>query len=233
MKMVRYVRFSAVAYCRTVYDLKINTAYIPRQNEYKLQIFPTAHNQPKDKLRKPSRNDDVEEKGVRAYDQSLMEIALRARQFFEQERFQHRPISLNDVIERTTLATGNNKNLICKVRTLEEIKHWKKKPDAPKSVQQTSHIPENFSSITRHVIHEIYLDGRCVLTLDIILDKLLHKRVQDFEHLDLFHGREIPSLSSSLWVQSRTSLYRFMKLIGFIYGDRIFHYEYTKNRADV
>ena len=25
-----YIRFSAVAYCKAVYDLKINTAYIPR-----------------------------------------------------------------------------------------------------------------------------------------------------------------------------------------------------------
>ena len=68
----------------------------------------------------------------------------------------------------------------------------------------------------RHIIREIYLDDTSVPTLDIIVDKVLQKRVQDFERLNLFHGQEIPSLSSFLWVRSRTSLYRFMKSIGFI-----------------
>ena len=184
-------------------------------------------------MRKISQNDDAEERGVRSNDQSHMEVALGVRQFFEQERLQHRRISLNNVLESTALETGINKNLVYKVRKLEDIKHWKKKPDAPTSVQRASHIPENFSSVIRHVVREIYLDGSCVPTSDVILDELLQKRVQDFAHLDLFHGREIPSLSSPLWVWSRSSLYRFMKSIGFIYGDKISHSEYTKNRADV
>ena len=91
-----------------------------------------------------NQDDDALEKGVRAYDQSHMEIALRVRQFFEQERLQHRRISLNNVVGRTSLATGIHKNLICKARTLEDSKNWKKKPGAPINVEQACNIPENF-----------------------------------------------------------------------------------------
>ena len=48
-----------------------------------------------------SRNGGAEEKGVRAYDLLHMEIELRVRHFFEQERSQHHRISLNNVVERT------------------------------------------------------------------------------------------------------------------------------------
>ena len=79
---------------------------------------------------------------------------------------------------------------------LEDIKHCEKKPGAPISVEQASHISENFSSVIRHVICKIYLDGASVPTLDIILDKVLQKEVKDLERLNLFHGQEIPGLSS-------------------------------------
>ena len=125
---------------------------------------------------------------------------------FEQERLQHRRISLNKVLGRTALATGINKNLTFKARTLQDVQHCKKKTGAPISVRQANYIPENFSSVVRHVIREINLDGTSDPILDLILDKLLQKRVHDFEHLDLFHGREIPNLSSSLWVWSHLNL---------------------------
>lgn len=137
-----------------------------------------------------------------------MEIALRLRPFFEQKRLKHLRISLNNVIQRTAVPTGISKNLICKASTLEDVKHWKRKPDTPVNVQQATHVPENFPFVIDHVVREIYLEGARVPTLDIIIDKLLQKRVQNFEHLNLFHGRAIPNLSSSSCIWSRTSLYR-------------------------
>ena len=63
-------------------------------------------------------DDDDDEKGVRAYDQSHTEIAQRFPQFSEQERLQHRRISLANVIDRTASATGISKNFVCKSRKL-------------------------------------------------------------------------------------------------------------------
>ena len=74
-----------------------------------------------------------------------------------------------------------------------------------------------------------YYEGTSVLRLDIIFDKLLQKSVQDFEHLVLFHGQEIPNWSSSLWVWSRSSLHTFMKPVSFNYADMISHYEWKKS----
>ena len=180
-----------------------------------------------------SDEEEPARKRVRAYDQSHLEIVLRVRQFFENERTQHRRINLNNVVERTSAATGVNKNLVCKIRTIEDVLNWKKKPGVSVKVPQTHQIPDNFCSVIRQVVRDICLERERVPTLDRILEKLREKTVQDFEHLNLFHDGDIPSSESPIWIWSRTSLYRFMKSTGFIYGDRVSHYEYIKNRADV
>ena len=50
--------------------------------------------------------------------------------------------------------------------------------------------------------------------------------------MNLFNGDEIPDPNSNIWIWGHTSLHRFMKSVGFIYGDKTSHYEYTKNRED-
>ena len=64
---------------------------------------------------------------MRAYDQSHMEIVLRVRQFFEQEKIQLRRINLNNVLERIAAATGVNRNIISKIHTIEDVLNWKNK----------------------------------------------------------------------------------------------------------
>ena len=108
-----------------------------------------------------------------------------------------------------------------------------KLPGVPITVSPTQTIPENFSSVVRHTIRDIYLEGNKVPTLNHILERLKQKKVRDFEHLNLFHGNEMPNPDSKIWIWGRSTLHRFMKSIGFIYGEKISHYEYTKNRADV
>ena len=83
-----------------------------------------------------NQDDDAGGKEARAHNQSHREIALCVRQFFEQERLPHHRISSNNVIQRITLASGINKNLICKAHTLDDIKNWKSKAGALINVLQ-------------------------------------------------------------------------------------------------
>ena len=53
------------------------------------------------------------------------------------------------------------------------------------------------------------------------------------EHLSLFTGADVPSPDSKVLVLSRSTLYRFMKSIGFIYGDKVSHYEHTKEIEEI
>ena len=114
-------------------------------------------------------------RNVRAYDSSHMEIVLRVQQFFEEEKREHRRISHNNVIERTAAATGVSKNIVCRVRTIEDVKDWKKKSGDHVHVRCEPQIPSNFASVVRHVIREIYLERTSVPTLDSILDRLSQK----------------------------------------------------------
>ena len=68
-------------------------------------------------------------------------------------------------------------------------------------------IPTNFSSVVRHVIHEMYLERTSVPTLDYRPDRLPQKKVSDFEHLHLFdNNSSIPAPESDIWVWGKTSL---------------------------
>ncbi len=116
---------------------------------------------------------------------------------------------------------------------MEEVLNWKKKPRDSVQVPKENQIPQNFCSVIRQVGRDIYLEREHVPTLDIILERLNLKTAADFEYLNLFGGDNIPSSDSPIWVWSRTSLFRFMKSNGFLYGDKVSHYKYTKNRADV
>ena len=177
---------------------------------------------------------DQERGHIRAYDSSHIEIVLRVRQLFEKEKQEHRRINLNNVIERTVIATGVSKNMRCRVRTMEDVKGWKKKSGDRVLVGHRPQFPNNFSSVVRHVIREMYLERTSVPTPDSILDRLRQKKVSDLERSNLFdNNSSIPAPESDIWVWGRTSLYKFMKKIGFIHGEKISHYEYTRQREDV
>ena len=142
---------------------------------------------------------DQERRNVRAYDSSHIQIVLRVRQFLEKEKQEHRLINLNNVIERTLAATGVRKNIICRVRTIEDVKGWTKKSGDHVHVRHEPKILTNFSSFVRHVIREIYLELTSVLTLRSILDPPRQKKTSDFEHLNIFdNNNSIPTLESDI-----------------------------------
>ena len=100
-------------------------------------------------------------------------------------------------------------------------------------VYHAQKIPENSSSIVRHIIRDIYFESNVVPNLNLILAKINQKKARDLKHLNPFHGNEVPDSDRKTWICGRSVLHRFMKSIGFIYTDKISHYEYTKNRAGI
>ena len=55
-------------------------------------------------------------------------------------------------------------------------------------------------------------------------------KVEEVFHLKLFEGYLIPASESNVWVWSRSTLYRSIKRIRFVYEDRVTHYEHISNR---
>ncbi len=53
------------------------------------------------------------------------------------------------------------------------------------------------------------------------------------QHLNLFDESELYEDDALIWGWGRTTLYRFMKDNGFVYGNRITHYENTRLRANI
>ena len=64
----------------------------------------------------------------------------------------------------------------------------------------------------------------------MISEKNLQVTVKDVEHSNLFDGPDIPIPDIPVWIWSRSTLYRFMKSIGFAYEDKLSHYQHTRDR---
>ena len=167
---------------------------------------------------------------MRAYDPSQIEVILSVRQLFELEKVQHRRINLNNVLERTPAETDRNRNIGSKIHIIDDVLNWKNKPGVPVATRKEPVIPKNFSTVFRQVVLEIHLERKQLSTLDLILEGLKQKKVREFDNLNLFNGDEIPDTNSNMWIWGNTCLFRFMKSVGFIYGDKVSHYEYYKNR---
>ena len=67
----------------------------------------------------------------------------------------------------------------------------------------------------------------------MIYEKILRVTVEDVELSYLFDGPDIPIPESPVWIWSRSTLYRFMKSIGFAYEDKLSHYQHTRDREDI
>ena len=122
-------------------------------------------------------SNEPEKKKMRAYDQSHLKIVLNVRQFFEQEKIEHRRINLNNVLEVTAAATGVNKNIVSKIHTIDHVLNWKNKPGVPVVTRKDPVIPKNFSNVVRQVVHEICLERKQLPTLDLILERLKQRKL--------------------------------------------------------
>lgn len=60
-------------------------------------------------------------KRIRKLDKSHVEIILRVRQFFEHEKEKEEVPNINQVIERTSKATGINRNTLRKIKNIDDV----------------------------------------------------------------------------------------------------------------
>lgn len=88
--------------------------------------------------------------------------------------------------------------------------------------------------MVRQIVRCIFLEQKKLPTIDAVFDKMKLIQGRDVEHLNLFDEDEnMPLPDSTIFPWSRSTLYRFKKRMGFIYGDRVTHYQYTKTRCDI
>ena len=128
----------------------------------------------------------------RKYDKSHVEIILLIRQFFEKERDTQKRIALNKVVERTAEATGASRNIISRIKTEEDVSNWKYDPGQPLSIRRTRGVPENYRSVIRQVVRDLFLEKTRVPTVDIVFERVSKLTVQNVETLNLFEVKEMP-----------------------------------------
>ena len=169
----------------------------------------------------------------RKYDRSHAEIILKIRQFFEKERQEQQRIHVNKVVERTAAATGASRNIIARIRNDEDVRNWKYNAGESLSIKRLGEVPKNYCSVIRQIVRDLLLEKIQVPTIDIVFERISQLKVGDVDNHNFFTSNEIPDQDEYIWKWSRSTLYNFMKSVGFVYEDKLSHYEHTKSRADV
>ena len=79
----------------------------------------------------------------------------------------------------------------------------------------------------------MFLEKKQIPTLDLTYERLRQLKKGDVAILNLFEICDKSYDEEFVWTWSRSTLYRFMKSIGFILNEIVSHYEHTKNRQYV
>ena len=111
--------------------------------------------------------------------------------------------------------------------------NWSTDSGSHVQVSQENDVPESFETIVRKVVRDLFLEKNVVLSVNRIYERSTSLEVRHVPNMNLFLGTDIPTEESKLWLWSRSTLYRFMKKIGFVYGERISHYGNTEMRQDI
>ena len=140
---------------------------------------------------------------------------------------------MDKLIQRTVEATGFCKNIVSKISSETVVTNWKFQDADNVKRNRSMGVSEKYESVVRQVIRDLFLEKKKVPSLDNILTKLRSLNVSDVVHHNLFDDQVVPAEEETIWPWGRTTLYRYMKSIGFIYDDRISYYEHTKQRPDI
>ena len=110
--------------------------------------------------------------------------------------------------------------------------NWKYDPGQPLSTRRTCGFPEKYRSVILQVGRNLFLEKTRVPTIDIGFERMSKVTMQNFEVPNLFDGAEMPLRDALIWNWGHTSLLKLIKSTGFVYPEKLSHYEFTKQRAD-
>lgn len=169
----------------------------------------------------------------RVVSKSEAQIILQVRQYFESEKLDPSKVNVNQVLARTAEATGVHRNFLTRISNQEDVDNWPHQDGAKLKYNTQMNVPEKFEALVRSVIRDLFLEKKKVPTLDLILEKLQELKVQDVDHLNLFENENMPPEDSKIWLWGRTTLFKFMKSIGFAFDDHVSPYEHKKRPDDI
>ena len=110
---------------------------------------------------------------------SHVEVILRVRQYFENEKLCKRRSDSDNVIRRTVEAMGLRKKVVSKTISEKVVTNWKFQDADSVRRNRSVNVPEKCESVLRQVIRDLFLEEKKVPTLDNILTKL--KRLNSSE----------------------------------------------------
>ena len=126
---------------------------------------------------------------------------MPAYKYFENEIRQGKRIRLSHVVERTAAATGVSNNIICRLKSTEDLENWPIQPDARIGVERECSIPEIFDILVRQTIRDLYLEKKQMPSVKHIFTKLAGLKVCDIVHLNTCEGFELPHEYSTNFVE--------------------------------
>lgn len=168
----------------------------------------------------------------RVTNKSHVEILFRVKQFFKKERDEGKRINLNKVLERTVAATGIGRTICSRIQTEDDVTNWPHEDGAKLKYNTESSVPDSYISIVRQVVRDIIVEKETYPTIREVQRRLCELKVEDVMAVNIFEN-ETPPPDSKVWTWSRATLHRFLQASGFVFDDKITHYEYTKQREDV
>ena len=125
---------------------------------------------------------------------------------------------MDKVIQRTVEATGFCKNVASKIRLEKVVTNWNFKDADSVRRNRSTNVPENYESAVCQVIRDLFLEKKKVPTLDNILTKLNSLNASDVVQHNLFNDQLAPLEEELIWPWGRSTPYRYMQYIGFIYN---------------
>ena len=158
---------------------------------------------------------------------------MRVRQYFEQELRKGKRRNLHNILERTAATTGVSRATVSRIRTEDDLHNWHIESGSHFQVSQESDLPKSFETILRIVVRNLFLEKSIVPSVNRIYERITSLDVRHSLNMNLFLGTDIPTEESKLCVWSRSTLYRFMKKIVFVYDERISHYENKNMMRDI
>ena len=114
-------------------------------------------------------------------------------------------MKLSHVVERIAATTGVSKDIICRLKSTEDIKNWPIQPEAHSGVKRGCSVPENFDILVRQTEQDLFLEKKQMPSLKWVYAKLTGLKVRDIVHLNIFQGSELRHEDSNVLVWSQTT----------------------------